>query len=293
MNNNESRNLWVSLGAGLFAAFLLYSYSQEKKAEYDKQFGSTKPVVLARVDINEMQNLDDSMLEIVQRPTDFVEPGVATDFDSAVGQIAAVPIKKGEQLLLNKLLHPGPETGIALQVAPDKRAVTIPVDEARAVAKLIRPGDRVDVYAAVDTGRGTSQRREVILFMGDVVVLATGISVVNTLPRLYEVDPTGKQLTQINLTGDTKYQTITIEATPRESQDLIYFMTTSPGNIFFTLRNPNDKKKDLRMPSSNADSFTLRLSGLAEAPQTYTTGPKPPMVQVPAPPAPVLPRRGR
>jgi len=282
MNNNESRTLWISLGSGIFAAFLLYSYSQEKKAEYDKQYGSTKGVVVSRVDINEMQNIDDSMLEVVQRPTDFVEPGAATDIDAAVGQIAAVPIKKGEQLLLNKLLHPGPDTGIALQVAPGKRAVAIPVDEARAVAKLIRPGDRVDIYAAIDVGKGAAQRREVTLFMGDVVVLATGISVVNTLPRLYEIDPSGKQVTQINLTGDTKYQSITIEATPKESQDLVYLMSSAPGSIYFGLRNPNEKTKDLRMPSSNVDTFSSRLSATSES--SYGTVPRPPVVPVTGPP---------
>ena len=300
MNNNESRTLWISIGAGLFAAFLLYSYSQEKKAEYDKQYGSTKPVIISRTDINEMQNIDDSMLEVVQRPTDFVEPGAAVDIDSVVGQIAAVPIKKGEQILLNKLNHPGPETGIALQVAPGKRAITISVDEIRAVAKLIRPGDRVDIYAAVDVGKGSNQRREVTLFMGDVVILATGISVVNTLPRLYELDPSGKQLTQINLSGDTKYQSVTIEATPKESQDLIYLMATSPGSLYFTLRNPNERNKDLRMPSSNAETFTSRLSGSYDASPAVAfpsaAVARPPVVQAPAPPPArqvVPPGRGR
>ncbi len=264
MNGHDSRTLWISLASGLFAAFLIYSYSQEKKAEYDRQFGSTKAVVIARVDINELQNVDDSMLEIAQKPTDFIEPGAAMDRDSVLGQIAAVPIRRGEQILLNKLLHPGPDTGIALQVAPGKRAITIPVDESRAVAKLIRPGDRVDIYAAVDVNRGNSQRREVTLFMGDAVVLATGVSVVNTLPRVYEVDPSGKQVTQINLSGDTKYQTITIESTPKEAQDLVYLMVTSPGSIFFTLRNPNEKGKDLRMPSSNSDTFAARSANSVE-----------------------------
>lgn len=277
--NNEARTLWISLGSGLFAAFLLYSYSQEKKAEYDKQYGSMKAVVVARTDIRELENIDDSMLEVVQRPTDYVEPGVVPDIETAIGQIAAVPIKKGEQVLNNKLLHPGPDTGIALQVAPGKRAVSIPVDEVRGVAKLIRPGDRVDIYAAVDMGKGSNQHREVTIFMNDVAVLATGLSVVNTIPRLYEVDATGKQLNQINLTGDTKYQTITIEANPKESQDLVYLMATSPGNIFFALRNPNEKNKDVRMPSSNADTFSSRLGMPLESQQNPY---RPPVVQVPS-----------
>ena len=290
MNNNDSRALWISLGSGLFAAFLLYSYSQEKKAEYDKQYGSLKSVVVARIDISELQNIDDSMLELNQRPADSIEPGVVPDIETAVGQIAAVPIKKGEQILTNKLLHPGPDTGIALQVAPGKRAVSIPVDDVRGVAKLIRPGDRVDIYAAIDVGKGSNQHREVTLFMIDVPILATGLSVVNTIPRVYEFDASGKQLNQINLTGDTKYQTVTIEATPKESQDLVYLISTSQGNIFMALRNPNEKNKDARFPSSNVDTFSARLGLPSEAAQQYNIPQRAPVVPVPAPPA---PSRGR
>lgn len=279
MNNNETRTLWISLASGLFAAFLLYSYSQEKKAQYDAQYGAMKNVIVARVDISEMQTIDDTLLEIVQRPTDFIEPSAIPDAESAVGQVAAVPIKKGEQILSTKLLHPGPDTGIALQVAPEKRAVTISVDEVRSVAKLVRPGDRVDIFAAVDIGKGMNQRREVAMIMNDIVVLATGLNVVNTIPRVFELDNSGKNVTSIALTGDTKYSTITVEATPKEAQDLIYLMATSPGNIFFTLRNPNDRKAPPRMPTSNSDSIMGRAAISIET--TPTVGPSRPMTVPP------------
>lgn len=77
--NNESRTLWISLGAGIFAAFLLYSYSQEKKAEYDKTYGTMKNVVVAKQDIEEMRTINDTMLEVIQRPSDFIEPGAFQD----------------------------------------------------------------------------------------------------------------------------------------------------------------------------------------------------------------------
>jgi pilus assembly protein CpaB len=262
--NNESRTLWISLGAGLFAAFLLYSYSQEKKAEYDKVYGTKKSVVLAKQNIPEMSTIDDTMLYVDERPVDFVEPGAYQEPEQAVGQVAGKAIKKGEQILDSKLLLPGPETGIALQVAPSKRAVTLPVDEIRGVAKLIRPGDRIDIYAATDIGKGMSQRREVSMIMQDVVVLATGVNVVNSLPRTVEADNAGnKVLTP--LTSDTKYNSLTIEATPKEAQDLIFIISTAPANIFFTLRNPNDRAVPPRLPSSTAESVTGRPSASLES----------------------------
>lgn len=275
MGSNDTRNLWLSIGAGVFATFLLYSYSQEKKAEYDKRFGSTKRVVVAKEDIAEMQTIYDTMVETKEMPADFIQPDAITVPDEIIGNVAAVPIRKGQMVVKNNLLTPGPDTGIALQVAPSKRAVAIPVDEVRGVAKLIRPGDRVDIFAAIDTGKGVNQRREVFTMLSDVVVLATGVSVMNNIPRMFELDSTGKNLTQIALTGDTKYTTITVEASPKEAQDLFYILSTAPGNIFFALRNPSDRTIPARMPSSTADSLAGKPVVADASPATS------PMIQMP------------
>ena len=255
MNNNETRTLWISLGAGIFASFLLYSYSQEKKAEYDKAYGTMTNIVTAKTKIQELQTIDDSMIEITQKPANYVEPGAVTDPESIIGHVAAAPIQPGEQILANKLLQPGPETGISLQVSPSRRAVTLPVDEVRGVAKLIHPGDRIDIVAAIDSGKGSAAKREVVTLLTDVAVLATGVNVVNNIPRTLEMDVNTKQIVQTALTGDTKYATLTVEVSPKEAQDLIYIVSTSPGNIFFTLRNPNDKQNLQRLPSSTSDSI--------------------------------------
>jgi pilus assembly protein CpaB len=271
--NNDSRSLWLSLAAGIFASFLLYSYSQEKKAEYDKKNGTMKTVLVAKVDIAEMQTIDDSLVMLEERPSNFIEPSPVYDIDSAIGQVAATPIKKGEQILTTKLLQPGPDTGISLQVAPSKRAVTIPIDEVRGIAKLIRPGDRVDIVAAIDSGKGATQKREVIGLMDDVVVLATGINVVNNIPRTFELESGGKNINQISLAGSTSYTSITIEASPKEAQDLIYILSTSAQNLYFTLRNPNDRKVQPRLPASTSDSIlgrTPSYESSATSPQSFT-----------------------
>lgn len=259
-NSNETRTLWVSLAAGLFAAFLVYSYSQEKKSEYDKKYGSMKRIVIAARDIAEMETIDDTMLDYRNIPEDYIAPGFATEVDSVVGQVAGSPIKKGEQLLMTKLLTPGPDTGISLQVSPGKRAVTIPVDEVRGVAKLIRPGDRIDILAAVDVGKGVGAHREVSVMLQDIPVLATGLNVVNNIPRIFEVDGGGKNVTQITLSGDTKFNTVTVETDPKQAQELVFIVSTQPGNIFIMLRNPNDRGQ-LRMPSTTVESIVSKTYG--------------------------------
>lgn len=282
--NNETRTLWISVGAGLFGMFLVYSFLQEQKAEIIKPYGGMMNVVVATEDIKEFVNVMDTMVEVQQKPQSFVEPGAVNNPEEIIGHIAAAPIKKGEQILFTKLLQPGPETGISLQIQPTKRAITIPVSEYSGVARLIRPGDRVDIIASVDIGKGVNMKREVATIMFDVPILATGINVVNNVPRHFEMDPNGQKIQQINLSGDTKYASITVEVTPKEAQDLTYLMTTGGGNLYFTLKNPNDRAGLQRLPASSAESILGRQ--MVEAPA--------PVMAPPAPaPAPVVPEPPR
>lgn len=257
---NESKNLLVSIAAGIFAAFMIYSYSQEQRKAINQQLGQRKVVVVAKEDIPEMTTVYDSMLETKPYPNDYVPDGSFANIQEIVGNVAAVPIKKGQPILKNHLYSPGADTGIALQVAPSKRALAIPIDETRGVSKLIRPGDRIDIFVALDIGKGANMRRESFLMMQNVAVLSTGVSVQNNIPRLIEYDSTGKNAIQTSLTGDTKYSTITIEAEIKEAQDLVYILSTSPGNIFITLRNPTDGTIKPRLPSSTADSILARAT---------------------------------
>lgn len=238
MNNNETRTLWISVGAALFAVFLLYSYTEQKSREVMDKYGKKSRVVVASKDINEMETIDETMLEMVERPDSFREPTSISDPEGAVGQVALAPIKKGEQILESKIMRPGPVTGLSLQVAPTKRAVTIPVDDMRGVSKLMNPGDRIDLVAALDVGKGSNMHREVRTLMQDVVILATGYRVANELPRLYEKN--GKEESFKPLRGDTSFSTVTVEVAPEDAQKLVYIMSTNPGALFVTLRHPSD-----------------------------------------------------
>ena len=252
MNSNETRTLWISIGAALFAVFLLYSYIQEKSASLTKKFGAKKRVVIAKEEIKEMQTIDETMLEIIERPVNFVDPSAVSDPELAVGQVALAPINKNEQILENKISTPGPVTGLELQVAPGKRALTIPIDEIRGVAKLLKPGNRVDIIAALDVGSGNAKKREVKTLLQDVTILATGLKIVNDLPRLYE--KIGKDEFIKNIRSDTSFSNITLEVTPTQSQELIYIVSINPSALFLTLRHPSDRTNNSQLPTSNLES---------------------------------------
>jgi len=240
MNQNETRTLWISVAAAIFAVFLLYSYTQEKSAELTKKFGAKKRVVVAKTEIKEMQTIDETMLQVQERPVDFSEPGSLTDPEIAVGQVALAPINVGEQVLESKIRQPGPGINPSSQVAPTKRGMALPIDSTRGVAKLLKPGDRIDILVAVTVGSGPKKSKKVKTILQNITVLATGMKIINELPRLFEKDGNGYIVN--NLREDTDYSTILVEVSPAEAEQLVYILDASPGSIYYTLRHPSDQE---------------------------------------------------
>lgn len=279
MQSNETKTLWISVGAALFAVFLLYSWSQEQKTAMHKKFGSKVQVVVAAKDIDEMQILDESFLEVADVPTDFKQPTALNTPELAIGQLALAPIKKGEQILNTKIIQPGKDTGLSMQVTPGKRAISINVDDMRAVSKLIKPGDRIDLIVALESGQGLEKKREIKTLMQDVPILATGTNIVDTVPVQIEEDGKEGQYIVTNLRRMNTFSTITVEVSPTEAQHLTYINSTNPGSIYISLRNPNDRYIN---PLKTADADDVL--GKIKAPRVPAQEPpKPTPAPAPAP----------
>ncbi len=251
MNKNETLTLWMSIGAAIFAVMLIYSYTQEKSAQISRRFGAQTSVLVAVRDIGEMETINDTMVQLKEFPSSFVQPAALSSVEEAVGLVALAPISTGEQILQTKITKPGPTTGLSLQVAPGRRALTIPIDEMRGVAKLLKPGDRIDVIAALDIREGTNQKRVVRTIMQDVVILATGIKVVSELPRVLE-EISGDNFIR-NLRSATNFNSITIEADKKAIQNLVYVLSTSPGSLFLSLRHPSDHEHETNVLTSGIE----------------------------------------
>ena len=251
MNKNETLTLWMSIGAAIFAVMLIYSYTQEKSAQISRRFGAQTSVLVAVRDIGEMETINDTMVQLKEFPSSFVQPAALSSVEEAVGLVALAPISTGEQILQTKITKPGPTTGLSLQVAPGRRALTIPIDEMRGVAKLLKPGDRIDVIAALDIREGTNQKRVIRTIMQDVVILATGIKVVSELPRVLE-EISGDNFIR-NLRSATNFNSITIEADKKAIQNLVYVLSTSPGSLFLSLRHPSDHEHETNVLTSGIE----------------------------------------
>lgn len=267
MNKNETLTLWMSIGAAIFAVMLIYSYTQEKSAQISRRFGAQTSVLVAVRDIGEMETINDTMVQLKEFPSSFVQPAALSSVEEAVGLVALAPISTGEQILQTKITKPGPTTGLSLQVAPGRRALTIPIDEMRGVAKLLKPGDRVDVIAALDIREGTNQKRVVRTIMQDVVILATGIKVVSELPRILE-EVSGDNFIR-NLRSATNFNSITVEADKKAIQNLVYVLSTSPGSLFLSLRHPSDHEHETNVLTSGIEQV---LNNTARKPARAGSG---------------------
>ena len=270
MEQNETRTLWISIGSAIFAVILLYGWAQDKRANFARKFGQTKTVVIATKDIREFEIMDESMLEVVEKPADFLQPGAYQDPVDLVGQIALAPFQKGEQILKTKTVFPDKSTGLSMQVSPGKRAVTIPSDMVQSNAQLIKPGDRVDVIVPLDDGKGRDKIRKMVTLLQDVPVLATGQAIVDNLAlQIQQGDQDDLQIRNMRVQND--YNTITLEVLPSEAPKL-YYLVADDRRIFTALRNPNDRLAS-KIPTTDINRVLNRGRQKASAPKLPRTKP--------------------
>ncbi len=123
-----------------------------------------------------------------------------------------------EILRAERLVRPGEGNLFASLITPEKRAVTIRVNDVVGVAGFLLPGNYVDVLASVELDGKNNVKTTTVL--ENIRVLA--------------VDQTAR-------TADNKpviVRAVTLEVTPQEAEKLM--TETTRGTIQLALRNPED-----------------------------------------------------
>jgi pilus assembly protein CpaB len=242
MNN---RAFTISFIVAVLAVSMVYSYVSATEEEFKKQYGTEKAVVVAKKNIKELDILDESNLTLINVPSKFVQPGTSSTINDFKSALAIAPINEGEQITRTKVTQLGARTGLARQIAVGKRAMTIRIDDNSGVAKLIKPGDRVDVLATIDpSGSGNKLFLESRTILQDVLILATGKFVTNTVPGILESDPfKPENKTTVGLSSYTQFSNITLEVDPFQAQTLYYAQKNLDG-IYLSLRNNDDNVKE-------------------------------------------------
>lgn len=211
--------------------------AQERLAQIQKDLVS---VIVAKSNISSGAVIEAKDLEMQSVPSRALQPNVATSLERVIGMTAVVPISKGEQILLSKLVHQERATSLAMSTPIGKRAITIPVDNVSSLAGMIKPGDYVDVIGMVNfpvmqEGRQVMQTAILPLFQ-NVLVLAVGSQLAaGVLPGRREAPKEPSPL-------------ITLALSPQEA-NLIAFVSEQ-GKIRLVLRSPADSQVQPVIPAS-------------------------------------------
>ncbi len=237
----NTRAFTLALIISIFAMFMVYTYIEDRENVLVEKYGKPVTVVVAKVDIKELELIDDSKVTVKSVPQTFAAPGhFKTMKDLDDGLIATVPILKGEQVTKPRVTFPGMRTGLAHTVSNGKRAVAITITEKQAVSKLLKPGDKVDIIAAIDYSAGRKDMQKVMTILQDVHVLSTGMNMTNNIPLIGMKTP--KVIRKMNLSTYSQYNTVTMELDPYQVQKLVFLLTFTGIPPYLSLRAKSDNK---------------------------------------------------
>ena len=153
MARGRSRSLITLLFAAVFgiAAAGLSIYALQLARPTEAAVVETVSVLVPRETIPQRTLLRAEMLTQITVPVDVRHPQAVTSLGQAVGKVSKQNLVAGEQLLASKLSSQKEESGLALVIPADQRAVSVEVSEITGSGGLILPGDRVDVLAVCTT----------------------------------------------------------------------------------------------------------------------------------------------
>lgn len=237
---------------------LIWGYTTVKRNEMTSTFGEEVDVVVAANGISEYAIIRPEMLKTVRVFKRFRQAQTVTTIEEIVGKASYVPIYANEQITLTKLVHSDGKPVLDKQVERKMRAVTIQISPHTGVGRLIRPGNRVDILGIVSYDQSGSTQFESKTMFQNVLVLATGKNVQNSIPTrvnrnvLSAIEATFEEQRRKDLYNttidptttsrpDDNYSTITVQLSTEDAEKMLFLQhTIGDSKIFFTLRNSSD-----------------------------------------------------
>ncbi len=141
--------------------------------------------------------------------------------------------------------------GLAADIKPGCRALSINVSGASAVSGMVRPNDHVDVlgtFTFPSDERPGEMELVTMTVIQNVTILATG-------------NKTAKSSIGQQLGSSSSYSTVTLEVTPREAEMLV-FAEQMKGRLTLALRNPKDVHYESELPRVDFDKIEAEIEEL-------------------------------
>lgn len=207
----------IALVLGLAAAWMANGWIQARLQPAEASTGAM--VVVAALEVPFGAKIESSHIRTVEWPVGSMPEGALTDLAEAEGMIAKQAFLPGEIILRGRIAeHLGGSTLSAI-VEPNKRAITVRVNDVIGVAGFLLPGNHIDVLASRKDGKNVTTRT----VLEDIKVLA--------------VDQTASP----EKDKPVVVRAVTLEMTPNEAEILV--KSTQEGTLQLTLRNPLDNEQ--------------------------------------------------
>jgi len=222
--------LAVALLLGLITSFFVFSWLQNEK---NRLMAAPVPlnrnvqVLVANADLSWGTKLTPEMMQLQEFPSGAIPEGHFTSLEVIKDRVILVDLKRNELLLESKLAPVGSTGGVAAVTDPNKRAMSVKVDDVIGVAGFIKPADRVDVMVTIEPQAGKQGNTIAKMILENVKVLAAG-----TQMERKGKDEEPKQV-----------QVITVEVEVEEAEKLA--LASNQGKLRLALRNPLNKEQVL------------------------------------------------
>jgi Flp pilus assembly protein CpaB len=165
------------LCAACAAGVLLIALSSYKKSVQTTVKQAT--VLVATGEIQKGTSGDAIAAEKLYKSTPIVatqlQPGAVSDASQLLGKVTAVDVLPGAQLTAADFTT---TLGVGSLLTPNQRAISIPSDQVHSNLAVLNAGDRVDLYAEIHVGGGSSAggSAKIFLLAPNVLVLKTPTS---------------------------------------------------------------------------------------------------------------------
>ncbi len=255
----NKRAIVIALICFLISMLLINAYSKVRRHELTSEFGEEVTVVVAARDIPEYGMIRPDMLTTQAVFKKFRQPNTAETIDDIVGKSTYVPIYAGEQVTFTKLVHQDGRPVLDRQVEKKMRAVTLPISPNTGVARLIRPGNRVDMITTVNYDSDGATMFEVKTIVQNALVLATGKNLQNAVPsrvsrellNYFEEQMEARRRKDFSTASmeslamgrpSDDYTNVTVQLSPEDAERVLFLShTLGDSRLYFTLRNSADQ----------------------------------------------------
>ena len=226
---NRSRALlFLGLAAvvAIITSIMLFSWLRDMETQRSAALVpvlKTNGVAVAAADLNWGTKLTPEMFQIVDYPAGSLPEGHFANLQDLKDRVLLTNIKKNEPVLESRLAPIGTTTGgVAAVTDPNKRAMSVKVDDVIGVAGFIKPADRVDVMVTIEPTQGGGGAMKTVskVILENIKVLAAGT----------QMERKGKD------EEPKPVQVITVEVDVVEAEKLA--LASNQGRLRLALRNP-------------------------------------------------------